>query len=475
MDTSKLLEISFITTNKHIIFILLQFFTFLCFSFPYYSLDVCIYGIRRENEIPANFENELIIAEYIANIITPLMAGFITDYAGARYVLFTSNILSIFSQLIIFFWEKFDYVSYEYLLMGRILYVLCFESFFVASISLLNRWCVKHSFSKAVNLSLILGEGFIYIIIYIISYYYSSHLYNEDYLYYIILFGTILAFLSLPLNFYMLFLYKNIEYDQLMNPKQLNSLWKSFQNVLNFKFFCIIMNFGLISSSFNWFVQYYDEYLALIFFKENDEYYYLATSQVFEVIPYAVLTITAIFMAFTLTENSYRILYLILGSLFMLFGQFYFYYSKHYKEAEDRFKWILTSFSVVSLSLGYSIHYSIIYTCIPFLNYTRGNHVKNTKEIGLKFGIMRWIRSIINFFMFVAISGFEYKFDKYWISSLFIVIGILLYCCLIGVYDKKLFRIKDLNAVDMKKEERMLELMKENSEEKKETEENVGN
>ena len=83
---------------------------FICLSFPYYSLDICV----------------------------------------------------------VFAWiQLFPSISFEYLLMGRILYVVSFEAYFVASIFLLAGWCIKNSFSK-VNLTFVLGEFILFYILLVI-------------------------------------------------------------------------------------------------------------------------------------------------------------------------------------------------------------------------------------------------------------------------------------------------------------------
>ena len=65
--------------------------------------------------------------------------------------------------------------------------------------------------------------------------------------------------------------------------------------------------------------------------------------------------------------------------------------------------------------------------------------LQKNKEIGIKFGILRWFRSIFNFFMFLMISDFKNAFDNYWISSLFVLFELMLYGLLIKVYDRKIF------------------------------------
>lgn len=449
VDPIKVSNFSFPTQKNHIIFILLHFLSFICFCFPYYSLDVCIYGIKSRIENSSDdssFEDQLIIAEYISNIATPVVAGFIIDYAGGRYVLISVNILAIFSQIIIFLWIQFDHISFEYLMMARILFVVSFEGFFVASITVLARWCIHNSFSTAINMSFILGEGFIYIVIYLISYYYSSSIGSITYLYAIILAGTILMFVSFLFNFFILTLFKKLEFEQEANPKDLNSLWKSIQHVSTFKFFCLYINFGLISSSFNWFVQYYDSYLSTFFSSDiQKKESYLGLAQLYEGVPYLILFCMALFMAKFLKDHSYRIIYLLLASIFLLISNLYFYFSLSFKSSDPSINWFLSTICVILLGIGYSIHYSVVYTCIPLLNFTRGNHTKNIREIGMKFGIMRWARSLFNFFMFLAISNFNPSFDHFWISSVFIFVGIILYCVLIGKYDRKLFRVKELN------------------------------
>lgn len=455
VDPIRISNLSFPTQTNHIIFIFLQFLSFVFFCFPYYSLDVCIYGVKSrienssdDSSLDPNFDDQLIIAEYISNIATPIVAGFIIDYAGGRYVLFSVNILAIFSQIIIFLWIQYDHISFEYLMMARILFVVSFEGYFVASITLLARWCIRNSFSTAINMSFILGEGLIYIVIYIISYFYSSTIDLTNYLYAIILTGTILMILSFFLNICILTLFKKLEFEQETNPKDLNSLWKSIQHVSTFKFFCLYINFGLISSSFNWFVQYYDSYLSTFFnfdIPQQEKRNYLPLAQLYEGIPYLILFCMAFYMAKFLKDNSYRIVYLLIASLFLLIANLYFHFSLSFKSSNHTINWFLSTICVILLGVGYSIHYSVVYTCIPLLNFTRGNHTKNMKEIGMKFGIMRWARSLFNFFMFVAISNFNPSFDKFWISSLFVFVGIILYCILIGKYDRRLFRVKELN------------------------------
>ena len=435
-------------SKQHKTFLILHFLAFLCFSFPYYSLDVCIYGIhdninRLSDEMKdKDIEDQIIIAEYISNIATPIIAGFITDYAGVRYVLYSVNFLSVISQLIIFCWVQIKYVSFEYLLMGRILYVVSFESYFVASITLLSRWCIKNSFSMAINLTLVMGEGCVYIVIYIISFYYSRDLVNEsrsfDYLYVIVLIGSITILVSVVLTHFIIKLYKNIEYDQEINPRNLRSLWKSLQYSLNFKFICLFINFGLISSSFNWFVQYFDQYINNYVNDSNS----LPISQIYEAIPYLILVIISIIMAFSLGKNkpvANRITLMIFGSVLLLISNIYLYFSLNFKEAYSIINKVLIVFAIIILGIGYSLHYTVIYTCVPLLECNKQGFLQKNKEIGIKFGILRWFRSIFNFFMFLMISDFKNAFDNYWISSLFVLFELMLYGLLIKVYDRKIF------------------------------------
>ena len=443
--------------SDHSVFLLLHFLTFICLSFPYYS----IFGIRdispRDDMKNVNVEDQIIIAEYISNIATPVVAGFISDYAGTRYVLYAVNLLSVVSQLVVFFWIHFRSVSFEYLLMGRILYAVSFEGYFVASITLLARWCLKNSFSKAINLTLVLGEGVVYIIIYVISYnLYSDRSKSEDYLYWIILTGTIMVIISLFLTFFIMKLYSKIEYESSVNPKHLRSMWKSMQHVLSFKFFCLFLNFALISSSFNWFVQYYDTYLKNYFSEEQ-----LANSQIFEAIPYAVLVIVSITLAYVLKNNSQRILYLMFGSFLILIANLYLFFSLHFNQALRSVNWILSSFFVVVIGIGYSMHYSVIYTCVPLLKQPRQKIFETNKEIGIKFGILRWVRSILNFFMFVFVSSFRTPFDNYWIASLFLFIGLILCYLLVFVYDRNLFsneEVKEDNEIKSKTDDLLSEI-----------------
>ena len=433
-------------SSHNSLFLFLHFLTFICLSFPYYSLDVCIFATRFFDRgdiksVNIDIEEQIIVAEYISNIVTPVVAGFISDYAGTRYVLYAVNFLSLISQLVVFSWIQFPSVSFEYLLMGRILYVVSFEAYYVASITLLARWCIKNSFSKAVNLTLVLGEGVVYIALYTIGYYlYSNTNQSEEYFYWVILAGTIMVICSLVLTASIMKLYSKIEYDSAVNPKHLRSMWKSLQHVVSFKFSCLFLNFALISSSFNWLVQYYDSYLDN-FFKDGS---YLAKAQIFEGIAYSLIPIVSIILAFRLKKSKQRILYLMFGSFLMLLSNFYLCLSLSFNNALKSINWILSTMAVVLIAIGYGIHYSVVYTCVPLLKADSKNFWDRNKEIGIKFGVLRWVRSIFNFCMFLAISDFRTPFDNFWISCLFLLFGLFLYYSLILVYDKKMFASEEI-------------------------------
>ena len=488
--------------NKMIIWLSL-IYSFVIYSdyMPIYFRDII--GLLSGEKTKQIGVEEANYAYYIPSILLPIFAGYLADYLGAKIILLFTIVISAIGQIIIVLWSLFydkDDIEFEYFLMGRFIFSLGNHAIEISIFVILSRWFQNLRLSLKLSYYLLARILTFILINCLVTLYFlkkqeinqakyksikekKNEIYDLSILFqkYISLSGMLAMIIAFFLG--VLIYFKETGLDSIENKSsefenyENKSLWESLCLNWKFRFLLGVFNCAFIINAFYIFIHNFHNFFVFAMFDlyiKNDDYKNLCmkvnqldkflqfdynkdkfwkgflTSQGFMLMFEVFILLSAFKCSNYIDNKGKRLNFMMITALIMGYGYLNFGILLLNSCSNINIKYLLLTFSVISISISFPIQYIILYSlpsCLFFHQAKKGIY------FGFLIEIINLMDFSLSFILQVDLVGNKKKFrtvpDKYQ-YVFFILFGLniisIIFFQIIQIYEYKTKRLDLTNG-----------------------------